>query len=182
MSRIDALVRRFRNIAQPKAHERVLTRTSKLEVMTSTQAVRFRQLKGLRTGAGNRQASEQAKPHYPLPEAGRRLEVPVNRLLQAGAAGKLTCYVLTANLRGSWLDHRPSTGDTELPQYLALRPEDCRDIETWGSVNLHELLHPVEHDPDGRVAGLARFVLREPLWVDPQRLVLKHPLPAASSF
>lgn len=181
MSRIDALVRRFRNIAQPKAHERVLTRTSKLEVMTATQAVRFRQIKGSRAGAANKQASERAKPHYPLPEACRRLDVPANRLLQAGAAGKLACYVLAANLRGSWHDDRPNTDDAELPQYLALRPEDCRDIETWGSVNVHELLHPGASGPGSRGAGQRRFVLREPLWVDPEGLVLKHPLPTAST-
>ena len=170
MSRIDALMKRFRHIAQAKAHERVLTRTSKLEVMTSTQAVRFRQLKGLREGAAKGPKGEQAKPHYPLPEASRRLGLPVNRLLQAAAAGKLTCYVLAAHLRGSWADDTPA-GD-RLPPYLMLKPDDCRDIETWGSVNVHELVHPGE-------TGQLHFRLQEPLWVDPQGVVLKHPLPDA---
>jgi hypothetical protein len=176
MSRIDTLMTRFRRIAQSKSHEHVLTRTSKLEVMTSTQAVRFRQLKGLRTGATKKSENEQAKSAYSLPEACERLGLPVNRLLQAAAAGKLTCYVLSRNLRGSW--SRPWPADPQLPQYLALQPQDCRDIETWGSVNVHELLHPGETGRAGGQAGdLPRFRLREPLWLDPDGVVLKHPLP-----
>lgn len=176
MSRIETLMKRFRRVAQSKSHERVLTRTSKLEVMTSTQAVRFRQLKGLRTGAAKEAVNEQAKSAYSLPEACRRLGVPVNRLLQAAAAGELTCYIHSGNLRGSWSPPRPR--DPHLPRYLALKPQDCADIEAWGSVNVHEFLDPGETGRAGSHAGdPPRFRLREPLWLDPDRVLLTHPLP-----
>lgn len=175
MSRIDTLMKRFRSIAQPKTHERVLTRTSRLEVLTSTQAVRFRHLKGLRTGATPKQDVEQAKPHYALPEASRKLGVAVKRILQSAAAGKLTCYVLSSGVHGNWHDASRAEG-AKVPQYLAVKADDCRAIETWGSVNVHELL-----DARGDQAAERRFLLSEPLWVDAERLVLMHPLPEATA-
>lgn len=175
MSRIDTLMKRFRSIAQPKTHERVLTRTSKLEVMTSTQAVRFRHLKGMRTGVTKKQNVEQTKPHYALPEASRKLGVPVKRILQSAAAGKLTCYVLSSGVHGNWHVDAPRTEGAKLPQYLAVKADDCRAIETWGSVNVHELLNAGQRGDEA--AERPRFLLREPLWVDPERLVLLHPLP-----
>lgn len=173
------MMKRFRSIAQPKAHERVLTRTSRLEVMTSTQAVRFRHLKGMRTGAARAPDVEQAKPHYALPEASRKLGVPVQQLLQSAAAGHLTCYVISAGVRGNWDVDASRAEGAQLPQYLAVNADDCRAIETWGSVNVHELLDAGQRGDEA--AGRPRFLLREPLWVDPERLVLMHPLPEATA-
>jgi hypothetical protein len=65
-----------------------------------------------------------------------------------------------------------------MPSHLALTPADCRQIAAYGSVNVHDLEYPAGPVPDGdAVFATARFILREPMWVDRARVVLKHPLP-----
>lgn len=182
MSRFDIWVKRFRTLGEHKTHERVLTH-DKYEILTSTQACRFRQLQGSRIGRKETGRNAPAvKPHYPLPEASVQLGTTVGEMLLSAAANDIQCFVLAAGLRGRWRiagqdDSAPSTA-IELPQYLALTAADCRDIESNGSVNVSELQYPsVSGSAEGRPTEQLRFRLLEPLWVDPQRIVLRHPLP-----
>jgi hypothetical protein len=65
-----------------------------------------------------------------------------------------------------------------MPRYLALTPADCRQIAAYGSVNVYDLEYPADSIPDGdTISTAARFILREPMWVDRARIVLKDPLP-----
>jgi hypothetical protein len=103
-------------------------------------------------------------------------------MLLSAAANDLQCFVLTAGLRGRWHvsgQEDPITSTAiEMPQYLALAAADCRDMESNGSVNVSELEYPSGAGlADGRPIEQLRFRLLEPLWVDPQRTVLRHPLP-----
>lgn len=182
MSRFDTWVKRFRTLGEHKPYERVLTH-GKYEVLTSTQACRFKQLQRFRIGRKetNRYA---AKPHYPLPEACVQLGTTVREMLLSAAVNDLKCFVLAADLRGRWHvagqgnTGRPSTTAVEMPQYLALTPADCRGIELNGSVNVTELEYPSGSRPaGGSPAEQLRFRLLQPLWVDPERIVLRHPLP-----
>jgi hypothetical protein len=105
-------------------------------------------------------------------------------MLLSAAVNDLKCFVLAADLRGRWHvagqgnTGRPSTTAVEMPQYLALTPADCRGIELNGSVNVTELEYPSGSRPaGGSPAEQLRFRLLQPLWVDPERIVLRHPLP-----
>jgi hypothetical protein len=182
VSRFDTWVKRFRTLGEHKTHERVLTH-DKYEILTSTQACRFKQLQGMRIGRKETaRAAAPAKPHYPLPEACARLDTTVSEMLLSAAANDFRCFVLAAGLRGRWQvsgpeDSAPSTA-IRMPQYLALTPADCRDIESNGSVNVSEFEYPSDGSPThGGPRAQLRFRLVEPLWVDPQRIVLRHPLP-----
>lgn len=177
MVRFDTLLRRLR-IGEVKAYERVQTGSGS-ETMTRTQACRFRELQSTRFEGKRR----KVKPHYSLKEAARLLRTEADEILLSAASGRLQCFVLSDGLRGHWR----STGKSEpglpaepkaVPKYLALTPADCRQIKEYGSVNVYDLEYPADAVPDdGPVATTARFVLREPVWVDRARLVLKHPLP-----
>ena len=175
MVRLDTLLKRLRNMGEIKSYERIQTFNG-CETMTPTQACRFRELQS----TGNRR---KARSHYSLKEAARLLRSEVDEILLSAAAGRLQCFVVAAGLRGHWL----TTGDGELrlpaepaamPRYLALTPADCRQIATYGSVNVYDLDYPAGSVPDGgAISTAARFILREPLWVERKRIVLKHPLP-----
>jgi hypothetical protein len=174
-------MKRFRTLGEHKPYERVLTH-SKYEILTATQACRFKQLQRLRVGRKetNRYA---AKPHYPLPEACVQLGTTVSEMLLSAVVNDLECFVLAADLRGRWHvagqeNTGPSTIAVEMPQYLALTAADCRDIELNGSVNVTVLEYPSGSRPaGGRPTEQLRFRLLQPLWVDPERIVLRHPLP-----
>jgi hypothetical protein len=176
-------MKRMRSLGEHKTHERVLAH-GKYEILTSTQACRFKQLQGFRIGrAAKSRVAPQTKPHYALPEACARLGTPVSGILLSAAANQLTCFVLAAGLRGRWLiegedDDGRSGAAIKMPQYLALTPADCRDIESYGSVNVSELEHPsAPGSEEGRCSRRMLYRLLEPLWVDPERVVLLHPLP-----
>lgn len=177
--RLDNLLKRLR-IGEVRSYERVQT-VSGSETMTRTQACRFRELQSVRFEGKGKQ--RKAKPHYSLEEAARLLKTEVDEILQSAASGRLQCFVLSAGLRGHWR----TTGQGEpslpaepgkIPKYLALTPADCGQIAAYRSVNVYDLEYPADSIPDdGPVLSAGRFILREPLWVDQARIVLKHPLP-----
>ena len=180
MVRFDTLLKRLRNMGEVKSHERIQTFDG-CETMTPTQACRFRELQSTRfEGKGNKR---KARSHYSLKEAARLLSSEVNEILLSAAAGRLQCFVMSAGLPGHW----QTTGHGEvrlpaepaaIPKYLALSPADCRQIATYGSVNVYDLEYPAGSVPDrGAISTAARFILREPMWVDRKHIVLKHPLP-----
>jgi hypothetical protein len=90
---------------------------------------------------------------------------------------------MSGGLRGHWLaagygELGLPTQPAALPRYLALSPADCRQIATYGGVKVCELEYPAGSVPDdGAIQAAARFILREPMWVDRKRIVLTHPLP-----
>lgn len=180
MLKRDTLLKRFRNLGEAKSYERIQTSTG-CETLTHTQAYRFRELQSTRSdGKGSRRNS---KSHYSLKEAARLLKSTDEDILLSAAAGRLQCFVMSEGLWGHWL----ATGDGEpfvptepaaMPKYLALSPADCQQIATFGSVNVYDLEYPADPVPDGgAISTSARFILREPLWVDRKRIVLAHPLP-----
>jgi hypothetical protein len=147
--------------------------------MTLTQACRFRELQNTRfEGKVNKR---KARSHYSLKEAARLLRSEVDEILLSAAAGRLQCFVTSAGLRGHWRttghgEPRLPAEPAAIPKYLALSPADCRQIAAYGSVN--DLEYPAGPVPDGgAISTTARFILREPMWVDRVRIVLKHPLP-----
>jgi hypothetical protein len=101
----------------------------------------------------------------------------------SAADGKLQCFVKSEGVRGHW--RTAGQGEPALPaepaavpKYLALSPADCRQIAAYGSVNVYDLEYPADPALDGDVVPTAaRFILREPMWIDRARIVLKHPLP-----
>lgn len=180
MVRFNSLLKRLRNIGEVKSYERIQT-VSGCETMTRTQACRFRELQTTRfEGKAKRRKS---RPHYSLEEAARLLRTDVDEILLSAANGRLQCLVVSAGLRGHWRttgqdESGPPAEPASIPQYLGLTPGDCRQIATHRSVNVYDLEYPVDAVPDGGpIASAARFILREPLWVDLARIVLKHPLP-----
>lgn len=172
-SRLAGWKKRFRIAGDEKPTVQVQT-TSRLETMTVTQEWRFRQLQRFRSegrtrtgpGAGNR-------AWYTLLEASERLAATGDGLLRAAAAGEIACYVSSDGLRGRWgaqgdPDTRAGRADVS---HLRLAPDSCREIAAYGSANVTLLRHPTINNPG------AQFLLEEPLWVAPERVLLKHPLP-----
>jgi hypothetical protein len=163
-------------MGEVKAYERIQTINGS-ETMTSTQACRFREL---RNSKGNRR---KVKSHYSLKEAARLLRSEIDEILLSAAAGRLQCFVRSEGLRGHWRttghgEPRLPAEPAAMPGYLALSPADCRQIAAYGSVNVYDLEYPAGSIPDGDAAPTAaRFILREPMWVDRARIVLQHPLP-----
>jgi hypothetical protein len=180
VARFDNLLKRLRSMGEVKSYERIQT-SNGCETMTVTQACRFRELQSSPLARkGNRR---KVKAHYSLKEAARHLRLEVDELLLSAAAGRLQCFVMSEALKGHWRatghcePHLPAE-PAAVPEYLALSPADCQQIASYGSVNVHDLEYPVDSIPDGEtVSTAARFILREPMWVDRARIVLKHPLP-----
>lgn len=173
---LDTLLKRLRN----KSYERIQTPNGS-ERMTVTQACRFRELQSTRFEG--KRTRGKAKTHYSLKEAARILKSEVDEILLAGAAGRLQCFVSAARLRGHWRTTgqgapRLPAEPAAMPRYLALTRADCRQIVANGSVNVYDLEYPAGPAPDdGTISTSARFILREPMWVDRARIVLQHPLP-----
>lgn len=176
MVRLDTLVKRIRTLGEHKGQERVLTE-NKYETLTSTQACRFKQLQRIRVD--EREAAEAAEPArewFDLDEASVRLATSTERLLEAAAAGNIVCYVTADGLRGRW--QQPGTGGpagdppamVEIT-HLRLPKNVCHEMMAYGSVNVSMLEH--ETGDGDRIY----FELQEPLWTDPDRILLKHPLP-----
>lgn len=171
-------MRRIRTIGKQKSHERVLA-YDKVEVMTSTQACRFKELQ--QPGAARNKKKARVlkdQPAYTLAEASARMSVDVDALLVAAAKGRIRCYLKAAGLRGQWqAEPRSDQGRTSVahaspkPEFLALATEDCRQIASFGSTNVSTLHHSSTDAP------AAVFTLLDPLWVDADRLLLQHPLP-----
>jgi hypothetical protein len=177
LPRLETWKKRFRLTGDQKPTVQVQT-TSRLETMTVTQEWRFNELQRVRFEEVKGRKSLPDRPWYTLAEANQRLATGTGRLLRAGAAGQLNCYVATDGLRGCW--GGPEDADTTSARadisHLRLLPAACRDIEAYGSVNVTVLAHPTAQGKG------ARFHLREPLWVAPERLLLKHPLPPAGRY
>jgi hypothetical protein len=165
------MMQRIRHIGKQKGEERVLV-SGKYETLTSTQAYRFQELRDVEHELrAPEDALPKDKPWYALAEASTRLSLPSGELLAMAAAGTLRIYVDANGLRGRWRGERPH-GDAPALAYLAVPADNCRDIAAYGSANVAVLEHGLD---DGRQA---EFELQTTLWVDPARLILKHPLPA----
>ncbi len=167
-------MRRIRTIGKQKSHERVLA-YDKVEVMTSTQACRFKELKRSDVARNEKEATVlKDQPAYTLAEASARMSVDEDALLTAAAKGSIRCYLKAGSLRGQWQDGRAGTSVAHAstkPEFLALAAEDCRQIASFGSTNVTALHHS---SPDGAAKV---FALLEPQWVNADRLLLQHPLP-----
>ncbi len=167
-------MRRIRTIGKQKSHERVLA-YDKVEVMTATQACRFKELQASEVGPSEKKASVlKDQSAYTLAEASARMSVDTNALLAAAARGGIRCYVNAAGLRGQWQDGKGRTSvahTSPKPELLALATEDCRQIASFGSTNVTAL----HHSSPGATAAV--FTLLDPQWVDADRLLLPHPLP-----
>ncbi|MEX2259202.1 MAG: hypothetical protein WD672_10895 [Woeseia sp.] len=171
-------MRRIRTIGKQKSHERVLA-YDKVEVMTATQACRFKELQYPDEARKEKKASSlKDQSTYTLAEASARMAIDAKALLTAAAAGQVRCYLTATGLRGQWQATMQSGQTTASvahaspkPEFLALAPEDCRQIASFGSTNVTALHH---HSP-GTPAAI--FTLQDPQWVDADRLLLQHPLP-----
>lgn len=176
MSKLNQWLRKFRALGGRKPKHRVLV-ADKHEAMTRTQAVRFDELGRLRGKDGAVSEAPGRKSHYSLQEACERMQSDKETLLRMAASGLLSCYVSSNGLIGSWqgVDSQglASAAPSERPaiDYLALSIESCRDIETHGGTNVSVLEH---RDSDGRKSF---FHLQEPLWIEPDNLMLLDPLP-----
>jgi len=139
-------------------------------VMTNTQAWRFRELQA---GGFPERPPEPAplpdKPWYGMEEAAERLGQGVDDLLEAASRGVITCFVDSTHLKGRWegLASEPKRH----PERLMLSVEDCSTVRSLGSANVAHL-----ELRKGRQT-LGRYRLAETQFVDPARLLLKHPLP-----
>lgn len=175
MLRLDTFLKRLRSASSVKPREHVQT-VNGSETMTRTQAYRFRELQSIRfEGKAGRQ---KTGPHYSLKEAARLIRSEVDDILSAAAAGRLQCFVESADLQGHWLTTGPAGLPVAMPGYLALSPADCRQIADYGGVNVSDLeYHPATSNDGDPASPAMRFVLREPMWVDRAHIVLKHPLP-----
>ncbi len=173
MVKIDTLLKRLRNLGEVRSFERIQT-VSGSETMTSTQACRFRELQDTRLE--NKSNTGKNKSHYSLKEAARLLRTDVDDILASAVAGRAQCFVRSDGLRGHW--RTTIGGEPRMPEYLALTPADCQQLAAYSSVNVYDLEYPAGPLSEGAaVTAPARFVLREPIWIDQKRIVLKHPLP-----
>lgn len=173
MSRLKAWKKRLRILGDKKPTVQVQT-TDQLETMTATQEQRFRQLQRVRVEEHRRSAN---RPWYTLADACNRLATTPDSLLQAAAEGSITCYVASNGLLGRWDaggDSGGRAGHADV-SHLRLTRAACREAATDGGVEVTVLCHPTAN-----VRG-ARFLLDKPLWVAPERILLKHPLPAPRS-
>jgi hypothetical protein len=171
--KIETLLKRLRFLGDVKSYEQIQT-VSGSETMTATQACRFRELQDSRTEKKSNR--RKVKSHYTLKEAARLLRTEVDDILASAVAGRAQCFVRSEGLRGHW---RTAIGsEPPMPEYLALTPADCQQLAAYSSVNVYDLEYPAGPDSEGTsVPAAARFILREPIWIDQKRIVLKHPLP-----
>jgi hypothetical protein len=173
-SRLAVWKKRFRIMSDEKPTVQVQT-TSRLETMTVTQEWRFRQLERSRSGERSPARSGPAsRAWYTLTEACQHLASTSEGLLRAAADGEIACYVASEGLRGRWGaegDPASRVGRADV-SHLRLTADACREVATYGSTNLTVLRHPTINNNG------AQFLLEEPLWVAPERILLKHPLPA----
>lgn len=163
-------MQRLRDLGRQKPVEEVQI-TGRYEKMTSTQACRYQELSNLRLAAAQRRRAAPLpdKPYYSLAEAGTRLSMSEQRLLERAGRGDVRCYTNVAGLEGKWQPAPPANG-TNRAQWLAVPVDACRDIASYGSANVAVLELRAEHET-------AKYELDELLWVDSGRLALKHPLP-----
>lgn len=172
LSRLAIWKKRFL-VGDEKSKVQVQT-TSRLETMTVTQEWRFNQLQRLRSEQRSRpNAGLPSRAWYTLAEACERLAATGEQVLRAAQAGEIGCYVASEGLRGRWgaqgdADSRAGRADVS---HLRLTPDTCREIAAYGSANVTVLRHPTINNKG------AQFLLEEPLWVAPERVLLKHPLP-----
>lgn len=176
MSKIDTWKKRFRITGDSRPKVLVQT-SSRLETMTVTQEWRFNQLQQIRaeerTGA---RARPPKRAWYTLQEASEQMAATADGLLCAAAAGSISCYVPTDGLRGRWGNQGDARPERAQVSHLRLTQDACRDIVAYGSANVSALRHPTINN------AAAQFLLEEPLWVAPERILLKHPLPARGRF
>ncbi len=178
VTRLNQWIKKVRALGRPKPKHRVLV-ADKHETLTGTQAVRFDELGRLRRKNGANPQAPGRKSHYSLQEACERMQSNKETLLRMAASGLLNCYVSAKGLKGCWQgvgSHgSASATPSERPttRYLALSIESCRDIEAHRSTNVSILEH---RHADGRKTF---FHLQEPLWIDPDKLLLLDPLPSA---
>lgn len=173
LSRLAEWKKRFRIMADEKPKVQVQT-TSRLETMTVTQEWRFHQLQRFRSEEPARAKSGSVrKAWYTLAEAGERLASTGDGLLRAAANGEIACYIASDGLRGRWgtQDDPDSPAGRADVSHLRLTEDACREIAAYGSANVTVLSHPTINNK------AARFQLAGPLWVAPERILLKHPLP-----
>lgn len=177
LARLDILRRRFLIKGDNKPKVQVQT-TSSLETMTVTQEWRFKQLQRIRVEEHQRKVPAN-RPWYTLAEACNRLATTPDSLLRAAAEGNVTCYVASEGLRGRWGAQDNATGARASRadiSYFRLTRAACRQAAVHGGVNVTELRHPTVNGKS------AQFLLEEPLRVAPERILLKHPLPAPGTY
>jgi len=173
----------------------------KFEKMTGTQAHRFEELTQPKRADSQPDASTAPrKTRYALAEASDRLNVSEERLLQEAASGSVKLYVDAGGLKGRWRRGANDSGSmvssvqTLTSGYLALTSRSCSDMANFGSINVSVLEFRCPSDPSAvdldreTMAALSAwgdcekyFCLREPLWVDRNRIVLLAPLPVLAA-
>lgn len=194
MSKINRWKEIFGYAGKQKTRVRV---GKKYEDMTGTQAQRFEELTPPKRADSQPDASTAPrKTRYALAEASDRLNVSEKHLLQEAASGSVKLYVDAGGLKGRWRRGANDSGSivssvqTLTSGYLALTSRSCSEMENFGSINVLVLEFHCPSDPSAvdldretMAALLAwgdcekNFCLREPLWIDRNKIVLLAPLP-----
>lgn len=167
----------------------------KVEEMTVTQSYRFDQLSKTWKAESVPVENPLEQSRYTLTEAAFRLQQDETRILEKAVAGAVLVYVNAAGLQGYWRrgvtadDASQTSLQTLVSGYLALTAQSCRGLLTGGGakVSILEFLCPQDRtasdfDPQQLAAleawgdGRKFFCLPEPLYVEPENLVLMAPL------
>lgn len=169
----------------------------KYEDMTRTQAYRFEELtQSTRPDPQLDASTAPRKTRYALAEVSDRLNVSEEHLLQQAASGSVNLYVNAGGLKGRWRRGASDGGSivssvqTLISGYVALTSRSCSEMANYGSINVSVLEFRCPSDPSAvdldreTMATLSAwgdcdkyFCLREPLWVDRNKIVLLAPLP-----
>ncbi len=167
------------------------------EEMTGTQAYRFEELTQPKGPDSQPDASiSPRKTRYALAEASDRLKVSEKHLIQRAESRSVNLYVDVGGLKGQWRrggnDSSPmvSSLQTLTSGYLALSSRSCSELAKFGSISVSVLEFHCPPDPSAvdldreTLAALSAwgdrdlyFCLREPLWIDRNKVVLLAPLP-----
>ncbi len=195
-------INRWKEIFGPAGKRKTPVRVGKkFEDMTGTQADRFDELKLPKHADWQPDASTAPrKTRYALAEASDRLNVSEKHLLQEAVSGSINLYVDVGGLKGRWRRGANDSGSivssvqTLTSGYLALTSRSCSEMANFGSVNVLVLEFHCPSDPSAvdmdreTMAVLSAwgdcekyFCLREPLWVDRNRIVLLAPLPVLAA-
>ncbi len=169
----------------------------KYEEMTGTQAYRFEELtqpKG--PGSQPKASNSLRKKRYVLAEASDRLNVSEKHLMQKAVSRSVNLYVNVGGVKGQWRRGANDSGpmlsslQTLTSGYLALSSRSCSELAKFGNISVSVLEFHRPSDPSAvdldreTMAALSAwgdrdlyFCLREPLWIDRNKVVLLAPLP-----
>lgn len=169
----------------------------KYEEMTGTQAYRFGELTQPKGPDSQPDASvSPRKTRYALADACDRLNVSEKHLMQKAVSRSVSLYVDAGGLKGQWRHCANDSGpfvsslQTLTSGYLALSSQSCSELANFGSIDVSVLEFHCPSDPSAvdldreTMAALSDwgncdmyFCLREPLWIDRNKVVLLAPLP-----